>query len=82
LIIVELTLEKVFNSPVKNIVITDLLPAGFEIENPRTKEIPGMDWIKDASTPINKCYEKKENTICCFGLAVSFLSISQLSAKE
>jgi alpha-2-macroglobulin len=32
-------------------VITDLLPAGFEIENPRTKEIPGMDWIKDASTP-------------------------------
>jgi uncharacterized protein YfaS (alpha-2-macroglobulin family) len=33
------------------VVITDLLPAGFEIENPRTKEIPGMDWIKDASTP-------------------------------
>jgi alpha-2-macroglobulin len=32
-------------------VITDMLPAGFEIENPRTKEIPGMDWIKDASTP-------------------------------
>ena len=32
-------------------MITDLLPAGFEIENPRTKEIPGMDWIKDASTP-------------------------------
>ena len=30
-------------------VITDLLPAGFEIENPRTKEIPGMDWIKDAA---------------------------------
>jgi len=32
-------------------VISDLLPAGFEIENPRTKEIPGMDWIKDASSP-------------------------------
>ena len=32
-------------------MITDLLPAGFEIENPRTKEIPGMDWIKDASSP-------------------------------
>jgi len=27
------------------------LPAGFEIENPRTKEIPGMDWIKDGRTP-------------------------------
>ena len=23
---------------------------GFEIENPRTKEIPGMDWIKNEST--------------------------------
>jgi uncharacterized protein YfaS (alpha-2-macroglobulin family) len=30
----------------------DLLPAGFEIENPRTKEIPGMEWIKDAYTPV------------------------------
>jgi uncharacterized protein YfaS (alpha-2-macroglobulin family) len=32
-------------------VITDLLPAGFEIENPRTKELPGTDWIKGASEP-------------------------------
>ncbi|MCX8020381.1 MAG: MG2 domain-containing protein [Chitinophagaceae bacterium] len=51
LIIVGITLEKSFNTPVENIVITDLLPAGFEIENPRTKEIPGMEWIKDAHTP-------------------------------
>jgi len=46
-----LTLEKSYNSPINNIVLTDLLPAGFEIENPRTKEIPGMDWIKNASEP-------------------------------
>lgn len=51
LIIVGITLEKSFNTPVENVVITDLLPAGFEIENPRTKEIPGMDWIKDQSEP-------------------------------
>lgn len=51
LIIVGISLEKTFNTPVDNIVITDLLPAGFEIENPRTKEIPGMDWIKNAATP-------------------------------
>jgi uncharacterized protein YfaS (alpha-2-macroglobulin family) len=51
LVIVELTLEKAFNSDIENIVLTDLLPAGFEIENPRTKELPGMDWIKDASEP-------------------------------
>jgi uncharacterized protein YfaS (alpha-2-macroglobulin family) len=51
LVIVGITLERMFNTTIENIVITDLLPAGFEIENPRTREIPGMDWIKDASTP-------------------------------
>lgn len=51
LVIVQLTLEKSYSGSVENIVLTDLLAAGFEIENPRTKEIPGMDWIKDASNP-------------------------------
>jgi uncharacterized protein YfaS (alpha-2-macroglobulin family) len=51
LVIVQITLEKSYSGEVDNIVITDMLPAGFEIENPRTKEIPGMDWIKEASTP-------------------------------
>jgi alpha-2-macroglobulin len=51
LIIIGITLEKTYSGAVENVVITDLLPAGFEIENPRTKEIPGMDWIKDGSTP-------------------------------
>jgi uncharacterized protein YfaS (alpha-2-macroglobulin family) len=51
LIIIGITLERSFSTPIENVVITDLLPAGFEIENPRTKEIPGMDWIKDAATP-------------------------------
>jgi alpha-2-macroglobulin len=51
LVIVQISLEKTFSNDIKNVVITDLLPAGFEIENPRTKDIPGMDWIKDAYTP-------------------------------
>lgn len=51
LVIVQLTLENSYNTTVENIAITDILPAGFEIENPRTKDIPGMEWIKDASTP-------------------------------
>ncbi|MBO9562306.1 MAG: alpha-2-macroglobulin family protein [Niastella sp.] len=51
MVIVQITLEKAYSGDVDNVVITDLLPAGFEIENPRTKEIPGMDWIKDANTP-------------------------------
>jgi hypothetical protein len=50
-VIVKVTIEKSFATAVENIVITDILPAGFEIENPRTKEIPGMDWIKDGSSP-------------------------------
>jgi len=51
LIIVAVTLENAYSTSIENIVVTDLLPAGFEIENPRTKDIPGMDWIKDATTP-------------------------------
>jgi uncharacterized protein YfaS (alpha-2-macroglobulin family) len=52
LVIVRITVEKSFSTAVENVVITDLLPAGFEIENPRTREIPGMDWIKDGMTPV------------------------------
>jgi len=51
LVIVQLILERTFSTDVDNIVITDMLPAGFEIENPRTRNIPGMDWIKDESSP-------------------------------
>jgi uncharacterized protein YfaS (alpha-2-macroglobulin family) len=53
LVIVGITLEKSFASTIENVVITDLLPAGFEIENPRTRELPGMDWIKNASEPVS-----------------------------
>jgi len=51
LVIVGISLENAYTTQVDNIVITDLLPAGFEIENPRTKEIPGMDWIKNMDEP-------------------------------
>jgi hypothetical protein len=36
---------------VPNVAITDLLPAGFEIENARLTEIPQIDWIKNAAQP-------------------------------
>lgn len=51
LIIVGISLEKAYSGTIANVVITDLLPAGFEIENPRTKELPGMDWIRDGESP-------------------------------
>ena len=50
-VIVALTLENSYSRNIDNIVITDMLPAGFEIENPRTKGIPGMDWIKNEAAP-------------------------------
>lgn len=34
-----------------NVVLTDMLPAGFEIENPRLVEDRDLPWIKDAATP-------------------------------
>jgi len=49
LIIVGITIENAYSSSIDNVVITDLLPAGFEIENHRVKQLPGMSWIKDAS---------------------------------
>jgi uncharacterized protein YfaS (alpha-2-macroglobulin family) len=51
MVIVKITIEKSFATQVENVVLTDILPAGFEIENPRTKELPGMDWIKDGFSP-------------------------------
>lgn len=51
LIVVKLSIDKSYNSTIENVVITDMLPAGFEIENPRVNEIPGTDWIKNQYTP-------------------------------
>ncbi|TAD92479.1 MAG: alpha-2-macroglobulin family protein [Bacteroidetes bacterium] len=51
LIVVQLTLDKAYSGTIENIVVTDILPAGFEIENPRIKDLPGMEWVKDATTP-------------------------------
>ncbi len=51
LVVVQISLNKAFAGNIDNVVATDILPAGFEIENPRVKDLPGMEWIKDAATP-------------------------------
>ena len=51
LIVVELSLISKGSDNVPNVVITDMLPAGFEVENPRITDKPAMDWIKGASRP-------------------------------
>ena len=47
LVVVRISLESAYNGTVENVAITDMLPAGLEVENTRLTEIPGMDWIKD-----------------------------------
>ncbi len=45
LLIAELTFSALEN--VENVAIVDMLPAGFEIENPRLQSRRGVDWISD-----------------------------------
>jgi len=52
LIVVKITIQASdFSTSVENVAITDILPAGFEIENPRIGAVPEMAWVKDAATP-------------------------------
>ena len=51
LIVVKISLVSANGTPVENVVVTDLLPAGFEIENPRLTEERNMAWIKTPTTP-------------------------------
>lgn len=51
LIVVCLSLQGQYNGAIDNVVITDMLPAGFEIENTRLNDMPEMSWIKNAAYP-------------------------------
>ncbi|MBC7920824.1 MAG: alpha-2-macroglobulin family protein, partial [Ferruginibacter sp.] len=51
LVVVKITLASTDGSAVDNVVITDMLPAGFEIENPRISSFPEMTWAGNAATP-------------------------------
>lgn len=51
LIVVKITLSTMNGLNVDNVVVTDMLPAGLEIENPRLNADRELTWIKDQSTP-------------------------------
>jgi hypothetical protein len=51
LIIVHITLEAQTGADIENVAITDMLPAGFEVENTRLSGLPEMEWIKKRSVP-------------------------------
>lgn len=47
LIVVKITLSSEYGHPLDNVVVTDMLPAGLEIENQRLSAMPEISWIKD-----------------------------------
>ncbi len=51
LVVVRLSIETAYNGTVDNVAITDMLPAGFEIENTRLTEMRKLEWIKQSATP-------------------------------
>src|SRR5690606_16194300 len=51
LVVVRVSISSLLGSRIENVAITDMLPAGFEVENPRLNDLPGMDWIRNKSTP-------------------------------
>jgi uncharacterized protein YfaS (alpha-2-macroglobulin family) len=51
LLVVQITLVNLQRNEVENVVISDLLPAGIEIENPRISSVPELSWIKNNTVP-------------------------------
>ncbi len=51
LIVIGISILTTDNSTVENVAITDLLPAGFEIENPRLNAERELSWIINKATP-------------------------------
>jgi uncharacterized protein YfaS (alpha-2-macroglobulin family) len=67
LVVVRLSLTSSNGLPVDNVVVTDLLPSGFEIENPRITEPRDMPWINDAAVP--EYYDIRDDRIHFFTTA-------------
>jgi alpha-2-macroglobulin len=51
LVVVKISVSSTTGLNVDNVVVTDMLPAGFEIENPRLSADRDLTWIKDQATP-------------------------------
>lgn len=51
LVIVKISVVGTTRRNIENVVITDMLPAGFEIENPRLSSTAECAWIKNFYTP-------------------------------
>ncbi|MDJ1468120.1 alpha-2-macroglobulin family protein [Xanthocytophaga flava] len=70
MVVIKITLATTDGSTVPNVVITDMLPAGFEIENPRISEVPSMNWAKDVTNPDYS--DIRDDRINLFATATSY----------
>jgi hypothetical protein len=69
MVVVKLSLATTDGSTVNNVVITDMLPAGFEIENPRISDLPQMSWADNAASP--EYFDMRDDRINLFTTATS-----------
>jgi len=51
LVVVRISLSTMDGSTIENVAISDMLPASFEIENPRIGDVPELQWVTNASNP-------------------------------
>lgn len=51
LVVVRIAVQSKNSDRIENVVLTDMLPAGFEIENPRLNDYSEVSWIKNNATP-------------------------------
>lgn len=52
LVVVEITVSSTNGLTVENVVVTDLLPAGLEVENPRLTESRDMPWMRKSQSGV------------------------------
>lgn len=56
LIVVKISIQGQYKSAIENVVITDMLPAGFEIENTRLNQMGQMQWVENAQNAFTPDY--------------------------
>ncbi len=56
LIVVKISIQGQYKSAIENVVITDMLPAGFEIENTRLNQMGQMKWVENAQNAYTPDY--------------------------
>jgi uncharacterized protein YfaS (alpha-2-macroglobulin family) len=63
LVVVKVTLSSKNGLNVENVVVTDLLPAGLEVENPRLREARDMPWIPKATASAPDHFDLRDDRI-------------------